>query len=226
MSSSSENVSQFFGFRPEDNVLLVEDHPLILQSLKANLKDAFPNVNILEAPDETVALQKSFLHKLRLGMFDIYLDTVKSYETIRQVRLRHPKMKTIIYTGTVTAEVVHHGQDLGVNGFISKTSPPSEIISIINQVMMGQNAMCGKFQKAAEVQQKIIDQKSVLTPREREVLDYTLAGMSLLEIANKANISPATVKKHRQSILQKLNFSNSAKMVAYFNQIEALKKSS
>ncbi len=209
-----------FGFAPHDHVLLVEDHPMVLVSLRSMIQSAYPIVNVLEARNETEAIQLACHNSIRMAIFDVMLDGIKTFETVRQIKIRHPEIKIIFFTGHVSSEVVSNGNNLGANGFISKMSASNEVLDIVDSVMHGHQAMCSRFQKASDFQEKAIDEKGVLTRREREILDYTLLGMTVQEIAKQANISYTTVKKHRQNILQKLNFSSSAKLLAYSKRIQ------
>ena len=211
---------EFFGFQPGDKILLVEDHPLVMASVKNTLASDYNMVEFLEAKNETEAIQLASRYEIRLAVFDVFLNGVKTFETIRQIRMRYPQMRSMIFSGSVSAEIITAGKDLGVNGFVCKTSSPDEFLNVVNEIMYGKTAMCQIFEKAAKLHSAVDDEYSTLTRREKEILDYTLQGMTLREIANVARISRTTVKKHRQHILQKLNFANSAKLVAYSKQIK------
>ena len=191
-----------------------------MNSLKNIVTDNYQMVQILEAKNETEALQLACNNPIRLAIFDIYLDGIKTYEVIRQIKSRHPQMRALIFTGSVSSEIIAAGKSLKVDGYVSKSSATDEFINVINDIMYGKSSMCGRFQKASQLQEQVLDEHSVLTRREKEILDYTLQGLTVSEISKVANISQTTVKKHRQNILRKLNFSSSAKLLAYTKQIQ------
>ena len=57
--------------------------------------------------------------------------------------------------------------------------------------------------------------KSLVTPREKEVISYLIDGLTSAEIAEKMFISPRTVDKHRTNLLKKLDQKNTASLVKY-----------
>ena len=110
--------------------------------------------------------------------------------------------------------------DLGVKGFILKSSGISEIELAIPDVMNGKSYF------ANEILRKIINnlgRKSTqsdldlveLTNREREILQHICLGSTTDEIADKLNISPKTVKSHRSNLLEKTACNNTPRMIIY-----------
>ena len=104
--------------------------------------------------------------------------------------------------------------NIGVNAYVSKDSPISEIQTAINQIQLGQNYYSKDVQEIVEhyIKPKLqyvkskdeFGNPSLLTLRELEILTLTCSGYAEEEMCEKLGVSPKTVRKHRQNVMQNL----------------------
>ena len=201
------------------SAIVVEDHPLMRTSLATLLVDLLDFKTVVECSDASEALKEIHNQKFDLGIFDVVLPGMNVFDLIKQSKSLNPRMKALVLTGYMSADILQRGQLSKVDGFASKATNPEDLLNIINNILDDKDTqMCQEFSKLNNFQENFNQKNNGLTCREREILDYTLAGMSIKEISTTANISSATVKKHRQHILNKLNFPSTTKLVAYSNQ--------
>jgi DNA-binding NarL/FixJ family response regulator len=131
-----------------------------------------------------------------------------------------PDLKIIAFTMFGDEEYYHKMIDLGVRGFILKSSGINELENAIKEVMRGESYFSN------ELLRKIIhnfDRKNNIKPfenrgltiRETDVLQQICLGLNNEEIAQKLAISPMTVKSHRSNLLEKTGCKNTPGMIIF-----------
>jgi two-component system response regulator NreC len=203
-------------------VLLVEDHIVVRQGIKALLSDE-PDLEIVgEADNGREALQAVMELQPNLVLMDISMPGLNGIEATRQIRQRHPEVKVIVLSMHANEEYVFQVLRAGASGYVLKQSDSSEVLTAIRAALAG-----GSF-LSPPISRTVIDdyvrrveargeesELDLLTSREREVLQLLAEGMSNREIAEQLNISIKTVETHRSNMMSKLDVDSKTELIKY-----------
>ena len=195
-------------------ILIVEDHPIVSESLARIIADSDLKVQCLHAA--TAAKGLAFLNgnPFDLIILDIHLPDMNGIEFCKIAKSRFPNQKILAITTVAQRHVVEKMLDQGADGFILKTSDIDDIIGGIRQVLNGNEVYLGKGVK--DLIKGISQGNSdlpMITKRESEILKLIADGLTNQEIADKLFISTFTVDSHRKNLLLKFNAKNTATLV-------------
>lgn len=203
-------------------VLLVEDHVVVRQGIKALFADE-PDVEIVgEADDGREALQRVSELRPDVVLMDISMPGLNGIEATRQIRQNHPDIKVVVLSMHSNEEYVFQVLRAGASGYVLKQSDSSEVLTAIRAAVAGgsflsppiSRAVIGDYVRRAEARGQGSD-LDLLSSREREVLQLLAEGLSNREIAERLNISVKTVETHRSNMMSKLGVSNKTELVKY-----------
>jgi DNA-binding NarL/FixJ family response regulator len=179
-------------------VLLVDDHVLILDSLKQVLENE-GDVEVVDTLSDPTSL---FTVIQQTGPTIVVMDVrIKSYNGIKLTKMiveEYPHIKVIILSGYDYDEYIQAAFQAGASAFVTKERSNVELVSVIKQTYEGYKVFPRNM---AEIYQSYTD----LTPKEREVLKLIAEDKTNYEISEELIISKRTVERHVSSILQKLD---------------------
>ena len=181
-------------------VLVVDDHPMVRDGIKANLKPQRDMTVVAEANDgvEAITLIKKQLPDVVL--LDLRMPRLDGLDVLVEVNESKLSAKVIIMTTFDSEEDVHRSMKAGARGYLLKDSSQEEILDAIRRVNLGETYLPARIvQKVAERMRN-----PEISPREREVLNCVAAGKSNKEIGVQLLITEGTVKTHVKSLLEKL----------------------
>lgn len=201
-------------------LIIVDDHKIFLQGLNAIISNEGFGTVIGQASNGLDFIDMLEYQKPDLVLMDIEMPLMDGMEATRKALEIRPNMKIIILTMFEDEDYYHKMIDLGVKGFILKSTGIKELEKAIHDVMLGESYFSN------EVLRKIIRDlgrknsestlaKVALTNREIEVLQQIFLGLTTQEIADKLNISPKTVKSHRSNLLGKTDCKNAPGLILY-----------
>jgi DNA-binding NarL/FixJ family response regulator len=146
-------------------------------------------------------------------LMDINLPGMSGIECMRKVKSIAPQILFMMFTIYEDSEQVFEALTAGASGYLLKKTPPEQLKEALKELFEGGSPMSAQiarkvvtyFQKKGVPQN---DEESVLSPREREVLELLSKGFLYKEIANKLSISTGTVRQHIHKIYDKLHVQN------------------
>ncbi|MGC8744114.1 MAG: response regulator [Verrucomicrobiia bacterium] len=201
-------------------VLLVDDHPVVLEGLKSYIATQ-SEINLVgEARSGSEAIDKIKKIKPDVAVVDVSLPDIKGYDIISKTREESPQTKFIVLSVYDHIEYIKQALKLGASGYVLKDSNIAELIQAIEAVYSGETYFCKKVEKIMAngyVRQSLgaFTEQQTLTPREVEILKLIAVGFSNKEIAVNLGISTRTVETHRERIMNKLDVHNSAGLIMY-----------
>jgi DNA-binding NarL/FixJ family response regulator len=202
-------------------VVLIEDHAVVRQSLRAYL-DQDPKIRVVgEAQDGFAGIELVEKVQPDLVILDLMLSGMNGLEVTRQVHKRHPKTRILILSMHSDEGYVVDALQNGAVGYVLKGAPAEEFHRAIYRVMLGFRYLSPPLSDQvlnaylARVRDGDPDPYASLTTREREVLHLSAEGLSNKEIAGKLSISPRTVETHRMNMMRKLALENQSALVRY-----------
>lgn len=195
-------------------VLIVEDHPIVSESLEHIISDSDLNINCLHAFNAEKGLAFLNGNSIDLVILDINLPEMNGIEFCKIAKSRFPEIKILAITTVAQRHIVEKMLDQGADGFILKTSEIDDIIDGIKHVLLGKQVYLGKGVKDLI---KGVSPKNnglpMITKRESEILKLIADGLTNPEIAEKLFISSFTVDSHRKNLLLKFNAKNTATLI-------------
>jgi len=194
-------------------VIVVDDHDMVRRGLAAYLM-TYPDIILVgEAGDGLEALELCRQLLPDVVLMDLMMPGMDGIEATRQIRTKYPQIQVIALTSFHEKQLVESAIQAGVISFLLKKVTGDDLAAAIRSAYTGQSTL------SPEVTQEIIKSDpgpkvgDDLTPREREVLDLMVKGMTNPEIADQLSISRATATSHVSHILHKLGVSNRAEAI-------------
>lgn len=207
---------------PLESVLIVDDHSLIRDGLRAILLSSFPDCRIAEAGSFAEALAElEAASDPDLVLLDLNIPDASRFSALEQLRADFPSLPVVMVSGSYDRVTVRDALAAGAAGFLPKTLDRATILDAIGQVLAGEIYAPGDLQNdpVAEQEDKIRKLIESLTPQQRVVLGHLVAGRLNKQIAHELDISMTTVKAHVSAILCKLNVFSRTQAVILANQI-------
>jgi DNA-binding NarL/FixJ family response regulator len=195
-------------------ILIVEDHPIVSESLSRLFNDPALGMKCFAAQTGTKGLAFLNGNSIDLVILDIHLPDMDGIEFCKIAKSRFPSLKVVAVTTVAQRHVVEQMLDAGADGFILKTTDTEDIVNGILQVMNNGQLYLGKGVKdLIKGISAINTDLPMITRRESEILKLIADGLTNHEIGEKLFISPLTVDTHRKNLLLKFNARNTAILI-------------
>jgi DNA-binding NarL/FixJ family response regulator len=199
-------------------VLLADDHQILLEGLRNLLEPEFEIVGTVE--DGRALVKEAERLSPDVIVADISMPLLNGIEAVRQIRKTNDQIKVVFLTMHPDVTYATMAFDVGASGYVIKRSASRELITTINEVMMGRTyvtpIIAGELlhtYKKAGSGKDVFDKR--LTARQREVLQLLGEGHSAKEIADMLSISPRTVETHKYNIMEELNLQTTADLIKF-----------
>ena len=181
-------------------VLVVEDHHVVRQGLVALLNVVEGLEVVGEAADGVEAIAQYRKHQPDIALIDLRLPRLSGVEVIERIRMETPNARFIVLTTYDGDEDIYRALQAGARAYLLKGMTSEELIAAIRAVH------AGKSHIPPAIAQRLAERMGTeeLTPREFDVLEQIVRGLSNKDIANELEISEATVKTHINNLLSKL----------------------
>ncbi len=198
--------------------LLIDDHPIIRESLRLTLGALFPRAEISEAASAREAMRVLPTRPWVIILLDLDLPDRSGLDLLHDVQSLAPAAPVLVFSGRSEAEFGRRVLAAGAQGFVSKLSPPEEIHSAIRRVLSGRKHI------SPDLAENLIGQPSsangapphaALSAREMEVLRLYATGAPPADIAQRLRISAKTVSTYRTRLLDKLALTTTADLIRY-----------
>lgn len=204
-------------------VSIVEDDAGVRSTL-GKLIDASPGFRCVSRHGSAeAALEELPKIKPDVTLMDINLPGLSGVECVRRLKPQLPGMQFIMLTVYQNTEHIFNALTAGATGYLLKQTPPAELLEAIRDVHAGGSPM------SSHIARKIVQSfqppvsndpaDQVLSPREAQVLDLLAKGYLYKEIAERMQVSYATVHTHIRHIYEKLHVRSRTEAVAkHLNQ--------
>jgi DNA-binding NarL/FixJ family response regulator len=202
-------------------VMLVDDHPIVLQGLRRLLESKPEFLVVAEASNGLDVLALCEQHRPDVIIVDLMMPGLNGLEVTRQLCQRSEATRVIVFSMHKEDDYVIQALRNGALGYVIKDTGPAELVQAIHQVLEGRRYLSPVIAARIEEQlrahpdEQYTDPYDQLTNREREVLQLVAEGYTGQEIAALLKISPRTAEQHRASVIRKLGLQNQREIVRY-----------
>jgi two-component system response regulator FixJ len=191
----------------EGLVYVIDDDPAMRDSLDFLLDAAGLKARLFDSA-------VSFLEALpQLGpgciVSDVRMPNLDGLELLKRLRETNKSLPIIIMTGHGDIPLAVEAMKLGAIDFIEKPFEDDRLIGTITAALSG----AAQRQKGDAVAADIASRIASLSPRERQVLDGLVAGLSNKLIARDYDISPRTIEVYRANVMTKMQASSISELV-------------
>ncbi len=201
-------------------ILLADDHAILRDGLSRAF-DAEPDMAVVgQVGDGRAALMQVAELSPDVVVMDIGMPELNGIEATRLIQKDFPAVKVIGLSMHANNKYVREMFRAGASGYLLKNCPFEELSKAVRVVMDGQTYISPSIGDA--VVQDFIRQPeerpsafSVLSRREREVLQLFAEGKTTKQTAMQLHISPKTVEAHRLNLMNKLGIDNIAQLTKY-----------
>jgi len=202
---------------PKIRVLLVEDHQVVREGLRALLR-AEPDINVVgEAADGLSAFSQVGATLPDVVLMDLGLPGLNGVEAIRRIRAAHPTLPVLVLSMYDDAQTVDRALRAGAKGYVLKGLGVAQLCTAIRKVHQGDAFLSPQIAEYA-LQGDLAPgsaERDPLSPREREVMQLIAEGYTSRQIADRLGLSTKTVSNHRANIIEKLGVRTTAGLVRY-----------
>ena len=214
-------------------LMLVDDHKIVRTGLRSFLENQ-PGLEVVaEAGSGEQAIQMARDELPDVIIMDITMEGMDGLEATRRLKVAHPDCHVLALTVHQDKQYFFEMLASGASGYITKQAAAEELITAIHSVAAGhvylQPALArwlledyqrlskrfpheGQSASSTESEEKDLQ---VLSKRERQVLEAVSRGLTSPQIGEKLGISPKTVSRHRERIMNKLNLHSAAELVKF-----------
>ena len=213
------------------NVLVIDDHPLILHAMRSVVQQLAERVEVVtvtgpQGARDALATGTDF----DLALLDIQLGHEDGFALLEELRAAHPALPIVVVAASDFRDDVMRAIDLGAMGFVPKRASNETLTEALHVVMSGgiyvppMTTMAGigddsaaEAGAAARADTGMPQPQALaafkLTPRQTDVLGLLLRGQSNKLIARELGVSVETVKDHVAAVLRALNVNSRTQAV-------------
>ena len=196
-------------------IALVDDH-VVVRSGFAQLLTLEPDICIV---GQYASAQEAWPNLISLdidvAIMDISMPDENGLQLLTRLRQKKPDFRTIILSIYDTTAFVQSALDAGASAYLTKRCGPEELVQAVRSVHQGGCYLCSDAMRAIRHTPQKSQGIQDLTPRELEVFNLLIAGLSVKVIAEQLNLSHKTVHVHRANVLGKLQCENTIDLVHY-----------
>ncbi|POA84219.1 DNA-binding response regulator [Pseudomonas sp. FW305-E2] len=211
-------------------ILIADDHPLFREAIHNVISDGFQGSEVMETADLESALALTQAHDdLDLILLDLNMPGMHGLNGLITLRNEAPTTPVVIVSAEQEKQIVLQAITYGAVGFITKSSPRSQMIEAIEQILNGNVYLPPDIIRApkSSTSRRHNDAPSfppemlqALTRKQLLVLERMTKGESNKQIAYTLDIAETTVKAHVSAILRKLNVHNRVQAILSAGDID------
>src|SRR3990172_6851500 len=219
----------------EIRLVLVDDHEVVRVGLKSYLQTQEGIRVVAEASNGEEAIELVHLYKPDIVLMDITMPEMDGLEATRRIHALSPECKVLALTVHDDKQYFMQMLAAGASGYITKQAAADDLMDAIKTVAQGHlyiqpalaRWMLDDYQQLVKVNSMstpITDDNNgnqhaygleVLSHRERQVLEQVAEGLNNQEIGQLFSLSPKTIARHREGIMNKLNLHSRTELVKF-----------
>jgi two-component system NarL family response regulator len=182
------------------SIVIVDDHPVVRQGLRAMLSSE-PGFTVMGMAASAREALELLAHKQPdVVLMDLRMPEMEGIEAIVQLRRIRPDTRILVLTNYGSDEYIVRATQAGAMGYLLKNTPQEEIVKAVRMVHRSERYV------PKDIAQRLFEAigREELSPRELEVLTLVAEGCTNKDVAQRLFISDKTVRNHVTSCLLKL----------------------
>jgi RNA polymerase sigma factor (sigma-70 family) len=203
------------------DILIADDHKIVRQGLRGLLEKEVDFTVIAEAEDGRAAVRLANELAPDIVIMDIGMPDLNGIDATRQVLADCPEARVIGLSMHADRRFVTEILKAGAMGYLLKDCAFEELVTAIRTVLADKMYLSQRINEqliqeyVSNLQRTEVSVFTLLSPREREVLQLLAEGVSVKEIAERLVISVKTVETYRAQVMEKLDLHSIAELTKY-----------
>lgn len=215
-------------------ILLVDDHPLFLEGLKALL--TIRGIEVVgTAHDGLDAVEKARALKPKVILMDLQMPRLDGLAATRMIKAEQPNVKIVMLTMAGNDEALFEAIRSGAYGYLLKSEETDKFFELLMGLMQGEvplssglaDRVMKEFARRGETgksTERALKKEETLTPRQIEVLTLVSQGLAYKEVGAKLFLSERTIKYHMGEIVDRLHVQNRREALEYARRMKLERK--
>lgn len=200
---------------PPLRVRLVDDHAIVREGYR-RLFETEPGIRIVgehpHAESVLQALERSGGDDTDVVVLDLSMPGRSGLELLRQMAVAWPRVQVLVFTMHDSASMADQALRAGAAGFVTKNSDPALLLQALRRVAAGERDVLSPDVAAPP---PALTAPPALAPREFEVMQLLIEGLSIDEIGRRLGLSSKTVANYQTMIRTKLGVATSIELLRY-----------
>jgi two-component system, NarL family, invasion response regulator UvrY len=206
------------------SVLIIDDHPIVLQGCRRVLEDAGVE-SVLEARDLKSGYRLYRRHQPGVVIVDLGMpgSGLAGLSLIRRIRAHEPRTRILVFSMHSDPIIVARALEAGATGYVLKDTSPAELLKAFEKVRAGTPYLSNELAMEVALVRTGVRQNPLaeLTPRELQTLALLAEGKPYGRIADELNVSYKTVVNVCSQLKQKLDARNLPELIRAAVQLVA-----
>jgi DNA-binding NarL/FixJ family response regulator len=208
-------------------VLLVDDHPVVLQGVRHLLAGTDELEVVAESTSAEDGLAAARREQPDLIVLDLRVGDALAPDICTRLRSAAPAARIVILTAFDDEALLRACLQAGAAGILLKDAHGLDLVQALQRVRAGETVLDARIdpKRPGRPQPRRTDEGAVyqpLTPREHEVLRMMVSGLTSKEIGEELSLAPNTVRTYTQSLLSKLHAKNRIQALATAKQLRLI----
>ena len=199
-------------------IIIADDHKIMRDGLR-NMLDKETGMEVVaEAKNGREAVRLAEQLRPDILIMDITMDDLNGMDATRAIVAKELGTKIIALSMHADKRFVAGMFEAGAMGYLLKECAYDELLQAIRQVTGGRTYLCSMISGVVirdYIQRMRKNEPSLLSPREKEILQLMAEGSTTKRIADQLKVSVKTVETHRQHVMEKLNIFSIAELTKY-----------
>ena len=206
--------------KEKTRIVIADDHTLVRAGLKI-LLSTLPGVEVIaEANDGSEAIDLVGRLQPDVVLMDIAMKPVNGLDAAARIKAKHPAVRILILSMHANEEYVLQALRAGASGYLLKDAATAELEIALAAVARGETYLSPPISRAVVdgyVNRTAAErtEDEVLTPRQRQILEFIAKGLATKEIAFELDLSVKTVETHRSMLMERLGIRDVAGLTRY-----------
>ena len=200
-------------------ILIADDHMIVRLGLAALFSHEKDMQVLGEAEDGLQAVDMAQKLHPDVIVMDLMMPGLDGVGATRKIKEIAPDARILILTSYSTSDGIAHALDADADGAVLKTSDDASMLTAIRTIAAGERFVSTEIQNLLAVDPPAKE----LSPRQKDVLDSMIRGLTNKNIAEQLGIGEGRVEAHINAIFSKINAANRAEAVAIALRKQLLK---
>ncbi|MGE7749529.1 response regulator [Lysinibacillus fusiformis] len=196
------------------NILIIDDHPVVLDGTKTLLQDLV-NVQIETEQDSAAVLLRMDTEAFQLFLIDINMKPINGIQLAEMIKKKQPEALIILYTGYELADYYELLIEKKIDGLLSKLATKEQVIQTIQAALRGEILLAADFLDFVQQRSNLpnTQQEVLLSDKEQEILQLVAQGCTNKAIASAIGVTQRTVENYLSKLFVKLSVESRAEAV-------------
>src|SRR5262245_11407761 len=200
-------------------IILVDDHALVREGI-ARLLDGQHDMRVIASFGAgRDAIRYAEREEADVAVLDVAMPDLNGIEVARNLQDASPETRIVMLSMHADIEYVHRALPAGAQGYVLKGCAGRVLLEAVRAVHGGRRYICEEVGPQALEQyvreRGIVDPLDRLSAREREVLQHTVEGRTIVETAERLQLSPKSVETYRSRLMSKLEIEDIPALVKF-----------